>query len=423
MDGSSNESLKRRIRQARAKFAAMAATYFAGVLNDNFFRQSALLIAVAVDKSHLQGFATAVFTLPFILFAAAAGFCADKFSKRSIVIASKFLELTAMIFAAFGIYFLSWQLIMVTLFIMGLQSTLFGPSLRGTIPELYPAEYVVTANAIIRMISTGAILAGIALAGPVLDVKGLVGDVPMGYFVASCVVVGIAVIGVILSFGVPKFPAASPKVRFPWSGPLESLRILYHLRKDSLLVISITAKAFFWFIGSLEIQVINQLGLAQFGLSNTLTSALVVIELAGIVVGSLLCTKLAKGERWHRVLWPAAGVIAVCMFSVALVPELPTSIRKATIICALGLLGAAGGIFSVPLASFVQIRPTADKKGRIIAASSFADFVGILISGGVFYILNRLSIKPSNCFAVQGIMTAVAAVWLFIVLRRKRSND
>ena len=181
MDGSSNGSLEKRIRQARAKFAAMAATYFAGVLNDNFLKQSALLIAVAINKSHLQGWATVVFTLPFILFAAPAGFCADRFSKRSIVIASKFLELAAMIFAAFGIYFLNWHLVMVTLFIMGLQSTLFGPSLRGTIPELYPSEYVVAANAVIRMISTGAILAGIALAGVVLDIKGYVGDVPMGY--------------------------------------------------------------------------------------------------------------------------------------------------------------------------------------------------------------------------------------------------
>ncbi len=423
MDDSSNESIARHIRQARAKFTAMAATYFAGVLNDNFFKQSALLIAVAADKSHLQGWATVVFTLPFILFAAPAGFCADRFSKRSIVIASKFLELTAMIFAAFGIYFLNWQLIMVTLFIMGLQSTLFGPSLRGTIPELYPAEYVVTANAIIRMLSTGAILAGIALAGILLDVKGFVGDVQLGYAIASCVVVGIAVIGVIVSFGVPKFPAASPKAKFPWSGPLNSIKTLYNIREDSLLAVAITAKAFFWFIGSLNVLVINQLGLEQFGLTNTLTSVLFIIELVGIATGSLLSTKLAKGKKWYRVLWPSAGAIAICMFIVAIVPELPTSIRKATIICALGLIGVAGGVFSVPLASFVQVRPSADIKGRIIAASSFADFSGILISGGVFYLLNDWNIKPSNCFAVKGVMTAVIAVWLFIVLRGKKIND
>ncbi len=423
MNDSSNDSLKKRVRQARAKFAAMAATYFAGVLNDNFFKQSVLLMAVAMDKSHLQGWATVVFTLPFILFAAPAGFCADRFSKRSIVIASKFMELTAMIFAAFGIYFLIWQLIMVTLFIMALQSTLFGPSLRGTIPELYPAQYVVTANAIIRMLSTGAILAGIALAGIVLDVKGFAGNVKLGYAIASCAVVGVAVIGVIVSFGVPKFPAASPNVKFPWSGPLNSIKTLYDIRKDSLLTIVITAKAFFWFIGSLNVLVINKLGLEQFGLTNTLTSALFIVELAGIATGSLLSTKLARGEKWHRVLCPSAVVIAICMFIVAIVPQLPASIRKSTIVCALGLLGVAGGVFSVPLASFVQVRPSADIKGRIIAASSFADFTGILISGGVFYLLNNWNIKPSNCFAVKGVMTAVIGLWLFIALRRKKIND
>jgi acyl-[acyl-carrier-protein]-phospholipid O-acyltransferase/long-chain-fatty-acid--[acyl-carrier-protein] ligase len=312
---------------------------------------------------------------------------------------------------------------MLTLFIMALQSTLFGPSLRGTIPELYPAQYVVTANAVIRMLSTGAILAGIALAGIVLDVKGFVGDVQLGRVIASCAVVVIAIIGVLVSFGVPKFPAASQNVKFPWSGPFNSIKTLYNIRKDSLLTVSITAKAFFWFIGSLNVLVINQLGLEQFGLTNTLTSVLFIVELAGIATGSLLSTKLARGEKWYRVLCPSAAVIAVCMFVVAIVPEIPASIRKATIISALGLLGVAGGVFSVPLASFVQVRPRPDIKGRIIAASSFADFTGILISGGVFYLLNDWNIKPSNCFAVKGIMTAVIGFWLFIALRGKKIND
>ena len=423
MDGSSNDLLKRRIREARTKFTAMGATYFAGVLNDNFFRQSALLIAVTAGKSHLQGYATVIFTLPFILFAAPAGFCADRFSKRSIVITSKVLELTAMIFAAVGIYYLNWTLILITLFIMGLQSTLFGPSLNGTIPELYPAEYVVKANAIIRMLSTGAILAGIAVAGVVLDSEGAVGEVPLGRVLVASSLVVMAVIGLIVSFGIPKFPAASPKARFPWSGPLNSLITLYKVRSDSLLAVAIPAKAFFWFLGSLQILVINKLGIEQFGLTRTLTSALIVVELMGIAIGSLLSSYLAKGRRWYRVLAPAAVTMAVCMFIVAAVPHLPNFIRNWTVIGTLGMLGVAGGIYSVPLASFVQVRPSADVKGRIIAASMFADFTGILISGLVFYLLNALKIKPSNCFALKGAMVAVVAIWLLFVLSKRKQDD
>ena len=254
MDTNSDE-LKRRIRKARRKFAAMAATYFAGVLNDNFFRQSSMLIAVTIGLTRLQGVAMVVFTLPFLLFAAPAGFCADRYSKRTIVIASKCLELTAMLFAAVGIYYCWWPMIMVTLFVMALQSTLFGPALAGTIPELYPAEYVVKANAIIRMVSTGAMLAGIATAGFVLSQKQLVGGVPLGRVVAASSVVLVAVAGVIVSLGVPKFSAAAPGKRFPWRGPIDTLRTLWGLRSDSLLCITIAAKAFFWLVGSLEILV------------------------------------------------------------------------------------------------------------------------------------------------------------------------
>ncbi|MHC4637478.1 MAG: MFS transporter [Planctomycetota bacterium] len=423
MDDSTNESLKRRIKEARIKFSSMGATYFAGVLNDNFFRQCALLMAVTADKSHLQGYATVIFTLPFILFAAPAGFCADRFSKRSIVIASKILELTAMIIAAIGIYYLNWILIMVTLFVMGLQSTLFGPSLRGTIPELYPAEYVVKANAIIRMLSTGAILAGIAIAGVVLDREGTVGQVPLGQVLAASSVVGMALIGLIVSFGVPKFPAAAPKTRFPWFGPLNSLITLYKVRSDKLLAVVIKAKAFFWFIGSLQILVINKLGVEQFGLTRTLTSGLIVVELVGIAVGSMLSLYLAKGKRWYRVLGPAAITMALCMFIMAIIPHLLDSIRKSMIIGTLGILGVAGGVFSVPLASFIQVRPSADVKGKIISASMFADFMGILISGPVFYLLDAMKIKPSNCFAVKAVMVTIVVIWLLFALPKRSSDD
>ena len=419
MDDSTNESLKSHIRAARGKFTVMGLTYFSGVLNDNFFRQCALLMAVAMDKSYLQGYATVIFTLPFILFAAPAGFCADRFSKRSIVIVSKTLELLAMIFAGIGIYSSNWILILVTLFIMGMQSTLFGPSLKGTIPELYPAEYIVRANAIIRMLSTGAILVGIAAAGVVLDRQSTVGRVPLGQVVAACAVVAMAAIGLIMSLGVPSFPAASPKARFPWSGPVNSLMTLYNVRSDSLLTIVIIAKALFWFIGSLQILIINEMGTKQFGLTKTLTSMLIVVELIGIAVGSLFSVRLAKGKRWFRVLGPAAVVMAVCMFTVAIVPGLADSARKWTLTATLGILGMAGGIYSVPLAGFVQVRPSAETKGRVIAASMFADFTGILISGPVFHLLNVMSIKPSNCFAFEAVMMTAVAIWLLIVLSKK----
>jgi MFS family permease len=238
MDGTLNQLPKPEYQQARVKFAAMVATYVAGVFNDNFFKQSALILAVISDKSYLQGYATIVFTLPFILFAAHAGSCADRFPKRSVIIGSKIIELAAMLLAALAVYMLSWMLMILSLFILGLQATLFGPSLNGTIPELYQSRYVPTANAIIKAITTGGILAGIAAAGFVLDVEGMAAGVPLGRFIVACVVVAISVIGLAAAFAVPKFPAAAPDARLSWTGPLDSLKTLYRLRSDSLLAVS-----------------------------------------------------------------------------------------------------------------------------------------------------------------------------------------
>ncbi len=406
----------------RAKFAAMVTAYLAGNFNDNFFKQSASLLAVIAGKAYLQGYATIVFIIPFVLFAAHAGFCADRFPKRTIVIGCKVLELAAMLFAAFAIYSLNWSFMLVALFILGLQATLFGPSLNGTIPELYPPQYVPTANAILKATTTAAILAGIAAGGFILGVKGDVGAVPLGRIVIACIMIVIALAGLAVSFAVPKFPAADPAARFPWSGPVESVRMLHRLRKDSQLTISIVCFAFFWFVGSLQILLINQLGLTQLGLSTALTSTLGVIELSGIAVGSVLSAVLSKGRKWSSLLIPAVATMTASMFLVAFVPSLSGVLLKPVLIAALAVLGTAGGVFFIPLASFIQVRPASDIKGRVIAAANFAGDCGILISGTVLYLLNRLSIKPSDCFGLMGIMGTIMAVWLVFVLSRGSDN-
>ncbi len=409
-------------QKTRLKFAAMAAAYSAGNLNDNFFKQSALILAVVSGRSYLQGYATIVFTLPFILFAAYAGFCADRFPKRSMIITAKAIEFAVMLLVAFAVYSLSWSLMMFSLGLLGLQATLFGPSLNGSIPELYPPYYVPTANAVIRTTVTGSILAGIAAAGFVLDIKGSVGAVPVSRVIVACVVIVVSVIGLAVSFGVPKFPAADPDARFPWAGPLNSLRTLSSLRSDSLLAVSVVSSAFFWFIASLQILIVNQLGLSQFGMSAAMTSMLILIELGGIAGGSLLSVLLAKGHKWYRVLVSASSVMAVCMFLIAFVPHLPAILRKPVIITSLAFLGMSGGVFLIPIASFIQIRPAPDIKGRVIAASSFADFCGISISGVILTVFNNYAIKPSNCFGLMGVMVTMVAIWLFFVLPKESAN-
>ena len=416
-------------QKTRLKFAAMVGVYFFGSLNDNFYRQCALLLAVAANITRLESyilesFIMSLFALPFVLFASYAGFLADRFSKRSVIIAARIFAVIAFIIGAVGLYLLNWPIIIATIFILGLQSTIFSPAINGTIPELYSDDYVVTANGIVRTVTNAAILLGIASAGFVLDAdaKGAHGDIPIGRFLAAGFVLTGALTALVVSFFLPRFPAASSEARFPLRAPWEAIVTLFSTRRDPLLAISMFAKAFFWFAGSLQILIINPLGLKQFHLTKTHTSVLITVELVGIAVGSLLAPVFAKGPRWHRVLAPSAAAMAGSMFAIALVPFLPVSTRTSIVVGSLALLGMSAGVFTIPTTSFVQTKPAPDLKGRMIAASNLADFMGILLSGAVFYLLNLIGFRPSNCFAAEAVMVMAVAGWLMLVLPRVTAN-
>ncbi len=398
----------------------MGGTFEPDFAATHFWRHNAPGVTAGMEK--LQSYITILFTLPFILFAAYAGYLSDRFSKRSVVIGVKLVSVIAYVLGAIGLYLMSWPIILITVFIIGVQATFFSPAINGTIPELYPADYVVTANGILTVAGNAAILLGIAVAGLILDVKGAINNVPLGICLAAGTGLGVAFITFLISFFVPEFPAASPKACFPWQGPLDSFLTLAHTRRDALLANSIFAKAFFWFAGYLQILIINALVLKQFGLTKTMTSVMIGIELMGIGVGSLLSPMFVKGRRWHRVLVPSALLMAGAMLAVAVVPFLPAETQMAVIVGSLLLVGIAGGVFCIPVTSFVQVRPAPEIKGKMIASSNFADFSGILLSGVVFYILDRLHIKPSNCFAIEAIMVLAVAGWLMMKLPKEADN-
>ena len=92
---------------------------------------------------------TACFVLPYLLLAAFAGYLADRFSKRQVIVGCKMAELAIMSLGIFAI----WQGNLVGLFavvaLMGAQSALFSPSKLGIIPEILAARHISAANGLL----------------------------------------------------------------------------------------------------------------------------------------------------------------------------------------------------------------------------------------------------------------------------------
>ncbi len=414
---------RKQIGEARGKFAAMVATYGLGVFNDSFFRQSAMLMALAAARTagedDKQGWIMALFTVPYLLFASAAGWLADRYPKRRVVIGAKLMELAAMGFGAVGIFTGNWWFIGAMVFTMGWQSCLFSPALNGSIPELYPAQWVTRANGRLKVVVTAMILGGVAAAGVALKLKdpswwGL----PQGRVIVGCGAVSIAILGVLASLRVPHRPAANPSAPFPWDGPWETMRRLGEIGRDSLLSKVVAADVFIWFAGSMLVPVINKMAVDQFGYDEAMASAMVAVELVGVAIGGVLSGCLATGRRWYRVLAPGTVGMGLMLAAVPATEALPGVWTLPAIFVLLGLVGVGGGMVLVPCEAFVQVRPAERRRGAVIASVNFAVFAGILVSGPTADALNA-RFAPTLVLSLLGAAAMLMGLWLWRALRKE----
>ncbi|MDR3074269.1 MAG: MFS transporter, partial [Deltaproteobacteria bacterium] len=261
----------------RTQLPAMGLAYALGAFNDNFFKQAALLLAASAGLHSLQGIATLLFALPFVLFSAWAGWLADHLPKRSIVLGSKVLELAAMLLGLLALFALHWSGMVAVVCLMGLQSTLFSPALNGSIPESFAASAVPRVNALFKLITTAAILLGMVLGGVILDLpqpgavffptpEGMYG---FGRFAVGLCAVFTSLIGLAAARAMRKSaPPSGAGNPFPLFGPFDSLRHALHCRAaDRPLFLVLAGEAFFYSLSTFVLLCINNLGVNRLGFS------------------------------------------------------------------------------------------------------------------------------------------------------------
>ena len=111
-----------------------------------------------------------VFILPFLLFSGYAGQLADVYSKRTVLVVTKSLEIVA---AALGLFAFmrraTCNLTYAVLFLIALQATFFSPAKYGILPEILPDRDLSRANGVLEMSTFVAIVAGTAIGGFMFD--------------------------------------------------------------------------------------------------------------------------------------------------------------------------------------------------------------------------------------------------------------
>jgi hypothetical protein len=298
-----------------------------GTFTDNFIKQAALLLAVTCAMKGVQGKATVLFALPFVLFSAWAGWCADKFPKRAVAVYAKILEVGAMAIAAWAVCAMHWEGLLAVMFLMGLQSTFFSPALNGAIPENFAAFEVPGVNAYIKLASTAAILMGMACAGFVLDIPRPEsldaafwlpdGEYGFGRVLVGLVALLVAAVGLAAALSMKRTPAPGSAAPFPFLGCIDSGRHALECRRnDPLLYVVLAGEAFFYGISAFATVSISNLGKEELGFSFTRASLLPVALMAGICAGALIAGR-RRASAWRSTMLPSGASTSIPIPSAA----------------------------------------------------------------------------------------------------------
>jgi len=408
------------------RFAPYFVTQFLGAFNDNVFKNALLLLIAfhAADRFSassdvLINLSAGLFVLPFFLFSAIAGQLADKYPKARLIRYVKLLEIVIMSLAALALWFDQIPALIALLFLMGMQSSLFGPAKFGVLPQLTDEHELLGANGLVETGTFLAILLGTACGGILIGI-----DETGRNWVALAVVL-IAIGGYFSSVAIPDVPALSPQTVVNWNVITETWRIVSYATRTRLIFISILGISWFWFLGSIYLAQLPNFTRLYLGGDEQVVTLLLSLFSIGVGVGSLLCERLT-GRRIDVAIVPF-GAAGLTVFGLDLASTQP--VANAVLLGAMDwletaaawrvvadvlLLGVAGGIYIVPLFTIVQHRSEPGYRSRIIAANNVLNALLMVAAAGLAIFVLSSGFSILWLFGLVSVLNAMVAFALFV---------
>lgn len=415
------------------RFLPYFATQFLGALNDNLFKNAAAFLIIfqltedsGSDGQILVNIATGLFILPFFLFSAMAGNIADRMSKTRLMRLVKSIEIPVMGLAAYGFFSGDVTVLLATLFLMGTQSAFFGPVKYSALPELTKPGELLNANALVEGGTFLAILAGTIAGGLLIEAEA--GRTLVSAALLICAGLGVASSWLIPSTSAPAAPVTGGTGQASERKALvfgQTFAVLRHAAANRPVFLSILGISWFWAVGATYLT--QFLGLTKniIGGDETVVTLLLATFTIGIAGGSLLCSKLLRGEVSAK--YVPFGALGIAIFSLDLAYAasaitLPASTYTAgsflrdwqnwRLLADLTLLAMFGGLFVVPLYTILQSKSSDAHRSRNIAANNIMNalfiVVAALLTAGAF----ALGASVIAIFVAIAIGSTIAAVYI-----------
>jgi MFS family permease len=406
--------------QPRHGLSALLISQFMGAANDNILKT---LLGFAVVRGMWegklgeggQGLIALCLFVPFIVFSGWAGPIADRYSKRSISVLMKWIEIPLAIAAGIGFVTGDFWLAAIAMFFLATQSSFFSPAKYGMIPEIVPNKNVSRANGILNMTTNIAIIAGMLAAGIVSDTLQEQSMGMMGKWLPGIVLTFVAVVGLLAIVWLPRLRPMDASMPIP-SNPFSTyVTTGLEMCRTPLLKIAI-AWAFFYLLATIVLLLVTELGIVL-QVNDTKVSYLLASIGISVGVGSLLAGFLSKGKIQLQLSKYAALGMTLSMFVAGIAP-----VSYWIIMTCLVCLGLFAGLYAVPLQSLMQMLPSPGHRGRVLATSNAISFLFMAI-GSLMYWFTRpwFGDSPQYIFLVCGVIGFFA--WLITITIPKHATE
>ncbi|MBI3933235.1 MAG: MFS transporter, partial [Acidobacteria bacterium] len=388
------------VSEDKRSFWSLFAASFQEAFNDLAFRTltTFFILGIALSQAQRDGLVSLtllLFALPFILFSMLGGYFADRYSKRSVTLVMKAVEVGSMALGVVALAKGNVALLLTVVFLVTAQSAVFGPSKWGLLPEILPESRLSWGNGLFQFGTYIAAIVGTIAGGFLSEAfrerQGWAGTALMAT----------AALGFLVSFGIRRLPAANPerKLRIEVISDLAAqFRVI---RRDRTLSLAVLGNGYFLFLATLLQANILRYGKDILELGDTQNGYLQASVAIGIGLGSLTAGYVS-GSKIEYGLIPL-GSLGLAAFSAALSQ---TGLAFGSVMAFLALLGFSGGFFIVPIGALIQHRPAAAVRGGVIAAANWLSWVGAFLAAGTDYLLASVGrVSPPEVFLIGAAIT------------------
>jgi MFS family permease len=413
------------------RFYPLFWTQFGGAFNDNFYKSALMMLftyggverwGLSIDT--LNNLVAAALIIPFFLFAPSAGQYADRLDKAQVARRIKLLEVAVMVCGAVAIVRGSSAMLLAVIFATGAQSACFSPLKYAILPQHVTGSELTGANGLFHTGTSLAVFLGL-----------IAGTLAMQWSWGAWLVAGggllMAAAGWCFSRAIPAAPAlpnAPPMV----SNPLRQLaRTMAYAWQNKTVFWCLVGVSWYWFLGSIYLTQLPNFTREVLGGNASVVTGLLVLFLAGIIAGALLCEKLSRHKIEPGLVPMGALLIGVAGVGLALSgaglerasqPDALLSVWQLAaapgfwvVVLAVLLLGGSAGLYMVPLQALMQASAKPEYRAQIIAANNVLNAL-FMVAAAIFAVvaLGGLNVTIPHFFMLTMLLHGAVTLWVFV---------